>query len=108
MHTFNPLGGSGSQISEFKTSVIYRVISKITKASQRNSVSKRRKKKHKNKPQSSLACTQTGSELIWLPKIVTVGFAFIIFWLTMASALLRKLFGLVLARLFLIKKPLIY
>jgi hypothetical protein len=39
------LGGRGRQISEFKTSLVYRVSSRIARAIQRNSVSKKKRKK---------------------------------------------------------------
>jgi hypothetical protein len=41
------LGGRGRQISEFEASLDYRVNSRTARATQRNSVSKRKKKKEK-------------------------------------------------------------
>jgi hypothetical protein len=41
------LGGRGRQISEFKTSLLYRVSSRTARAIQRNPVSKKPKKKKK-------------------------------------------------------------
>jgi hypothetical protein len=50
------LGGRGRQLSEFKTSLVYRVSSKTARATQRNPVSKKKKKrkneKTKNKKQT--------------------------------------------------------
>jgi hypothetical protein len=43
------LGGRGKQISESEASQIYRVSSRIAKATQRNPVSKNKKQKTKNK-----------------------------------------------------------
>ena len=42
-------GGRGRQISEFKASLVYRVSSRIAKATQRDPVSKNQKKKKKKK-----------------------------------------------------------
>jgi hypothetical protein len=42
-------GGRGRQISEFKASLVYKVISRTARAKQRNPVS-RKKKKKKKKP----------------------------------------------------------
>jgi hypothetical protein len=39
------LGGRGRQISEFEASLLYKVSSRITRATQRNPVSKKKKKK---------------------------------------------------------------
>jgi hypothetical protein len=39
------LGGRGKWISEFEASLVYKVSSRITKATQRNPVSKNQKKK---------------------------------------------------------------
>jgi hypothetical protein len=41
------LGGRGRQISEFKASLVYRVSSRIARATQRNRVSKKQKQKTK-------------------------------------------------------------
>jgi hypothetical protein len=41
------LGGRGRQISEFEASLVYRVSSRIARATQRNPVSKNKKKKEK-------------------------------------------------------------
>jgi hypothetical protein len=43
VHTFNPstLGGRGRRISEFKASLVYRVSSRIARATQRNPVLKK-------------------------------------------------------------------
>jgi hypothetical protein len=41
------LGGRGRQISEFKASLVYRVSSRIAKATQRNPVLKKQKQKQK-------------------------------------------------------------
>jgi hypothetical protein len=46
------LGGRGRWISEFKASLVYKVSSKIARATQRNPVSKQTKKKTKNKKQN--------------------------------------------------------
>jgi hypothetical protein len=43
------LGGRGRQISEFEVSLVYRVSSRIARATQRNLVSKNQKKKKKPK-----------------------------------------------------------
>jgi hypothetical protein len=43
------LGGRGRQISEFKTSLVYRVNSRTAKATQRNPVSKKKTRKRKKK-----------------------------------------------------------
>jgi hypothetical protein len=39
------LGGRGSQISEFEASLVYKVSSRTARATQRNPVSKKKKKK---------------------------------------------------------------
>jgi hypothetical protein len=41
------LGGRGRQISEFEASLVYRVSSRTARATQRNPVSKKKKKKPK-------------------------------------------------------------
>jgi hypothetical protein len=41
------LGGRGRQISEFEASLVYRVISRIARAKQRNPVSKKPKQTNK-------------------------------------------------------------
>jgi hypothetical protein len=41
------LGGRGRLISEFEASLVYRVSSRIARATQRNPVSKKKKKKKK-------------------------------------------------------------
>jgi hypothetical protein len=43
------LGGRGRQISEFETSLIYRVSSRTARAIQRNPISKNKNKKQKPK-----------------------------------------------------------
>jgi hypothetical protein len=43
------LGGRGRQISEFEASLVYRVSSRTAKATQRNPVSKKTKKRKKKK-----------------------------------------------------------
>jgi hypothetical protein len=43
------LGGRGRRISEFKASLVYRVSSRTARATQRNPVSKKPKKKSKTK-----------------------------------------------------------
>ena len=43
------MGGRGRQISEFKTSLVYRVISRTARAIQRNPVSEKKEKKRKEK-----------------------------------------------------------
>jgi hypothetical protein len=40
------LGGRGRQISEFEASLVYKVSSRTARATQRNPVSKEKKKKH--------------------------------------------------------------
>jgi hypothetical protein len=47
------LGGRGRQISEFKASLVYRVSSRIARATQRNAVSK------KPKPKTTTTTTKT-------------------------------------------------
>jgi hypothetical protein len=42
------LGGKGRRISEFKASLVYKVTSRTARATQRNPVSKNRKKKKRN------------------------------------------------------------
>jgi hypothetical protein len=42
------LGGRGRQISEFEASLVYRVSSRTARATQRNPVSKKTKKKKRN------------------------------------------------------------
>jgi hypothetical protein len=42
------LGGRGRQISEFETSLVYKVSSSTARATQKNPVSKKQKKKKKN------------------------------------------------------------
>jgi hypothetical protein len=42
------LGGSGRRISEFEASLVYRVSSRTARATQRNPVSKKQKKKKEN------------------------------------------------------------
>jgi hypothetical protein len=42
------LGGRGRQISEFEASLVYKVSSRIARATQRNPVSKNQKKKKNN------------------------------------------------------------
>jgi hypothetical protein len=46
-HTFKHLGGRGRWISEFKASLVYKVSSRTARATQRNSVSKKKKKERK-------------------------------------------------------------
>jgi hypothetical protein len=46
------LGGRGRQISEFETSLVYKVSSRTTRATQRNPVSKKTNKQTKNKKKS--------------------------------------------------------
>jgi hypothetical protein len=41
------MGGRGRQISEFEASLVYKVSSRIARATQRNPVSKQNKTKHK-------------------------------------------------------------
>jgi hypothetical protein len=41
------LGGRGRRISEFEASLVYKVSSRIARATQRNPVSKKRKKERK-------------------------------------------------------------
>jgi hypothetical protein len=43
------LGGRGSQISEFKASLVYRVNSRTARAAQRNPVSKKQQKQKRQK-----------------------------------------------------------
>ena len=43
------MGGRGRQISEFESSLVYRVSSRTDRATQRNPVSKNQKKKKKRK-----------------------------------------------------------
>jgi hypothetical protein len=43
------LGGRGRQISEFETSLVYKVSSRTTRATQRNLVSKKKKNKKTKK-----------------------------------------------------------
>jgi hypothetical protein len=43
------LGGRGRQISEFEASLVYRVSSRTARATERNSVSKKKPKKEKKK-----------------------------------------------------------
>jgi hypothetical protein len=43
------LGGRGRQISEFEASLVYKVSSRIARATQRNPVSKKKKPKQTNK-----------------------------------------------------------
>jgi hypothetical protein len=43
------LGGRGRQISEFETSLVYRVSSRTARATQRNPVSKKNNNNNKNK-----------------------------------------------------------
>jgi hypothetical protein len=45
------LGGKGSQISEFKPSLVYRVSSRIARATQRNPVSKKAKQQQQQQQQ---------------------------------------------------------
>jgi hypothetical protein len=45
------LGGRGRQISEFKASLVYKVSSRISRATQRNPVSKNKTKQNKTKQQ---------------------------------------------------------
>jgi hypothetical protein len=42
--------GCGRQISEFEASLVYRVSSRLARATQRNPVSKKQKQKNQNKP----------------------------------------------------------
>jgi hypothetical protein len=42
------LGGRGRQISEFEASLVYKVISRTARATQKNPVSKNQKNKNKN------------------------------------------------------------
>jgi hypothetical protein len=52
-HTFNPstweARGRGRRISEFKASLVYKVSSRTTRATQRNPVSKKKKNEKKKK-----------------------------------------------------------
>jgi hypothetical protein len=43
------LGGRGRQISEFEASLVYRVSSRTSRATQRNHVSKKKERKRKEK-----------------------------------------------------------
>jgi hypothetical protein len=43
------LGGRGRRISEFEASLVYRVISRTARATQRNPISKNQKRKKKKK-----------------------------------------------------------
>jgi hypothetical protein len=47
------LGGRGRQISEFKASLVYRVIFRTARVTQRNPVSKNKNKKKKKKKKNS-------------------------------------------------------
>jgi hypothetical protein len=49
------LGGRGRQISEFEDSVVYKVSSRTARATQRNPVSKRKKKTGKKRNISFMA-----------------------------------------------------
>jgi ribosomal protein L12E/L44/L45/RPP1/RPP2 len=49
VYTFDPLGGRGRRISECKSSLVYRVNSRAAKATQGNSVSKKKRKEKKRK-----------------------------------------------------------
>jgi hypothetical protein len=54
------LGGRGRQISEFKTSLVYRVSSRTARATQRNPVSKiktKPKRKQQNKQNKTMVST---------------------------------------------------
>jgi hypothetical protein len=53
------LGGRGRQISEFKASLVYKVSSRIARATQRNPVSKKQKNKqtNKNRKKGNLPCS---------------------------------------------------
>jgi hypothetical protein len=44
------LGGRGRRISEFEASLVYRVSSRITRATQRNPVSKNKTNQNQNQP----------------------------------------------------------
>jgi hypothetical protein len=48
------LGGRGRWISEFEASLVYKVSSRIARATQRNPVSKNQKKKKKKKERKKL------------------------------------------------------
>jgi hypothetical protein len=48
------LGGRGRQISEFKTSLVYRVSSRTARVTQKNPVSKKEKKKTIKKNQYNI------------------------------------------------------
>jgi hypothetical protein len=67
------LGGRGRQISEFEATLVYRVSSRTTRATQRNPVLKKQtpeeKKKKKRKPKernSSSRCFLTKEETMWI------------------------------------------
>jgi hypothetical protein len=61
------LGGSGSQISEFKASLIYKVSFRTARAIQRNPVLKNKNKKQTNKKKTQTAkgnCNPIGGTTI--------------------------------------------
>jgi hypothetical protein len=63
-HTFNPStsGGRGRRISEFETSLVYKVSSRTARAIQRNPVSKKPNKKQKNKTNKQKKQKQTNKQ----------------------------------------------
>jgi hypothetical protein len=62
------LGGRGRQIFEFEASLVYRVSSRIAKATERNPVSKNQKKKKKKKEEEK--CPQRYGQLV--PSVLKV------------------------------------
>jgi hypothetical protein len=70
-HAFEHLGGRGRWVSEFKTSLVYRVSSRTARAIQRNPVLKNKKKqkktkKKKNKNKNKKKKKEEGKQMLTL------------------------------------------
>jgi hypothetical protein len=58
------LGGRGRRISEFKASLVYRVRSRTARATQRNPVSKKKRRKEKENPWTMYAFSSKDLEMM--------------------------------------------
>jgi hypothetical protein len=65
------MGGRSRQISEFKASLIYKVSSRIARATQRNPVLEKKKKKEEEKKNQS-SCSIVWTLVIWGPGQLSV------------------------------------
>jgi hypothetical protein len=68
------LGGRGRQISEFEASLVYRVSSRIARATQRNPVLKNKNKQQQQQQKRNRARCQGGGLVIPAPEAEAGGF----------------------------------